>query len=171
MKKVAIAIIVALIVSAVMVVTSCATEPEGIARVEVRDGATVLTGVDLVSGASHILRVFPLDAGGDVYTANIAEDVTFLLGMYVDGELMVGDRFVHGGWGGIRVGFNRMDLLFTCTVDHPIRATVAYLAPGDYEFYIFAISGAVDMPNPPVPASQVPYVMEAARTTFTVTMH
>jgi hypothetical protein len=172
MKKVSIAIIAALFLLAAFVVTSCTpTEAVGIASVEVRDGATALTGVDIVAGASHILTVHPLDAQGRPYTANIAEDVTFLLGRYVNGELMVGDRFAHGGWGGIRVGMNRTDALFTFTNEHPGRVTPANLAPGAYEFYIFAISGVVDMPNPPVPASYVPEALAAARTTFTVTMH
>lgn len=170
MRKVSVTIVAAMI--AAFMVVSCASAPaEGIARVEVRDGATVLTGVDIVAGASHVLTVVPLNDRGQAYTTAFVDDVTFLLGRYVNGELMIGDRFVHGGWGGIRVGHNRFNVLYTFTNEHAGRVTPANLAPGVYEFFVFAISGAVDMPNPPVPASQVPYVMEAARTTFTVTMH
>ncbi|MCL2382061.1 MAG: hypothetical protein FWC64_10835 [Treponema sp.] len=159
-------VIFALAVLAAFAVMSCATAPAApSAAVEVRDvDGNVLTGIDVVAGATAILRAVPVDAAGQ----SVQGEVTLMLGRYVNGELYIGDRFTHGGWGGIRVGYNRTDLLFIYLIPHPGRVTAELVQPGSYEFYIFAISGNAPMPNPPVHSSEYPYAQGATRSVFTV---
>jgi len=149
---------------------SCATAPAGQAgpRLEIRNlGGEAVGGVDIVSGASALLFAVPLDAGNRLQAG---EEFTFVLGRYVDGELYVGDRFIHGEWGGIRVGRDRSTRLYVQLWDHVNRATVDLIQAGSYEFYVFAINGNVPMPNPPVHQSQYPYLDGALNTVFTVTV-
>jgi len=173
MKKVS--VIVAVAVLTALVAVSCASDRyrEGtapIAQVQIHDaGGNPVTEVDIVTGATMLLRVVPLGTDGNPYTNNVQEDVTFVLARTnAEGERYVGDRFIHGAWGGIRVGHNRSDSLYLYLIDHENRATEALIRPGSYTFTVYAISGSFAMPNPPVPWSAYPHVADATGTVFTV---
>jgi len=158
-----------------------------LAQIEIQgpDGSAV-NSVDIVTGASMVYNLLPLDAEGNIYGEYdertdaldrgdylwFGEEVTFVLGMYIDGELYIGDRFANGPWGGIRAGWGRRNFLFVHLSPENNRTDVSLIEPGSYEFYVFAISGNAPMPNPltdgAVHYSEFPYLEGAVRTAFTV---
>ncbi|MCL2852084.1 MAG: copper amine oxidase N-terminal domain-containing protein [Defluviitaleaceae bacterium] len=152
-----------------------------IERVEIHDmDSNSVESVDVVSGATRVFNVFPLDAEGSTYGEFeerseargdyfwFDQEVTFVLGRYVDDELYIADRFFNGEWGGIRVGWGRRNFLFVHLSEENNRTNVELIEPGSYDFYVFAVSGDAPMPNPPIPASEFPYLEDAASAMFTV---
>ncbi|MCL2619274.1 MAG: DUF3275 family protein [Defluviitaleaceae bacterium] len=163
---VALAVVTAISFSAAVGVSADEQASPVLSRVVIVDAdGSEVTEVDVVTGASVVLNVLPSDIGsGAIYGEYeqrvddrgsylwFGEEVTFVLGRHVDGELYIADRFFNGEWGGVRVGWGRRNFLFIDTTEENNRTNTDLIVPGSYDFWIFAISGNADMPNPPVDA-------------------
>jgi len=154
--------------------------PAVLSQVEIQDAqGNAVESVDVVTGATVVLNVMPMDEGatyGEYEARNetrgdylwFGEEVTFVLGRYVDGELYIADRFANGEWGAVRVGWGRRNFLFVHLSEENNRTDVSLIEPGSYNFRLFAISGNADMPNPPVSAEEYAFLEGAPSVAFVV---